>query len=195
MKYLVTECHPGYAVVMDEKGRILRAANQNFQAGQTADTVVAMQESKSFPVKRLLAQLTVTAACLCLIALAVWQLMAPYGTVRMRINPDVRVTVNRLNYVIRLLPLNKDAKILLDGYDAKPAALWPLSPAQPPSPVTGTSTKATTRATIAMKKSKSAFPKQKLCCFPTRALRRRRLRTRSTILMTESMKWSSPWAI
>ncbi len=118
MKYLVMECHPGYAVVMDENGRILRSANQNFQVGQTVEAIVVMQESKSFPTKRVLGQLAATAACLCLIALAAWQLMAPYGTVRMQINPDVRVTVNRLNYVIRLSPLNKDAKILLDGYDA-----------------------------------------------------------------------------
>ena len=35
MKYLVMECHPAYAVVLDEKGRFLKVANLNYEPGQT----------------------------------------------------------------------------------------------------------------------------------------------------------------
>ena len=30
MKYLVMECHPAYAVVLDEEGRFLKVSNLNY---------------------------------------------------------------------------------------------------------------------------------------------------------------------
>ncbi len=118
MKYLVMECHMAYAVVMDPQGRFLRVANQHFEVGQTVEDVIpllpAARQGNRKGVLRLLA---VTAACLCLILLGTWQVLSPYGTVRMQINPDVKVTVNRLNYVIDVTPLNADGHALLAGYD------------------------------------------------------------------------------
>ena len=35
MSYLVMECHPGYAVLLDEEGRFLKAANLRYETGQT----------------------------------------------------------------------------------------------------------------------------------------------------------------
>ncbi len=118
MKYLVMECHPAYAVVMDEKGQFLRVANQHFEIGQTVSDVIQMQDIKQSPsVNQILRRLALTAACLCLLILGTWNALAPYGTVRMQINPDVKLTVNRMDYVIKITPLNQDGKILLDGYD------------------------------------------------------------------------------
>ena len=34
MTYLVMECHPGYAVVLDQTGRFLKVANLNYQVGE-----------------------------------------------------------------------------------------------------------------------------------------------------------------
>lgn len=34
MNYLVMECHPGYAVVLDETGRFLKVANMRYEVGQ-----------------------------------------------------------------------------------------------------------------------------------------------------------------
>ncbi|MBQ8662268.1 MAG: hypothetical protein IJ471_00260 [Eubacterium sp.] len=40
MKYLVMECHVGYAVVLDEEGRFLKVANLNYEVGQTVTDVI-----------------------------------------------------------------------------------------------------------------------------------------------------------
>lgn len=46
-----------------------------------------------------------------------WRLfMTPYGTVRMQINPDVRMSVNRMDYVIGIEGLNADGVDLIASY-------------------------------------------------------------------------------
>ena len=37
------ETHPAYAVVLDERGRFLRAANLHYEVGETVDQVVELQ--------------------------------------------------------------------------------------------------------------------------------------------------------
>ena len=44
MKYLVMECHTGYAVLLDEEGRFCRAANPGYEVGQTVEDPVLMRE-------------------------------------------------------------------------------------------------------------------------------------------------------
>ena len=45
MNYLVMECHPGYAVLLDEEGRFLKAANLRYEIGQTVYDPVLMKET------------------------------------------------------------------------------------------------------------------------------------------------------
>ncbi len=45
MSYLVMECHPGYAVLLDEEGRFLKAANLRYEIGQTVYDPVLMKET------------------------------------------------------------------------------------------------------------------------------------------------------
>ena len=45
MSYLVMECHPGYAVLLDEDGRFLKAANLRYEIGQTVYDPVLMKET------------------------------------------------------------------------------------------------------------------------------------------------------
>ena len=40
MKYLVMECHPGYAVVLDDEGRFWKVANMGYEVGETVDDVI-----------------------------------------------------------------------------------------------------------------------------------------------------------
>ena len=47
MKYLVMETHPAYAVVLDEEGRFLKAANLRYQVGDTVQTIVELRQAKS----------------------------------------------------------------------------------------------------------------------------------------------------
>lgn len=44
MKYMVMECHPAYAVLMDEESRFVRAANLRYTVGQTVTDPVLMDE-------------------------------------------------------------------------------------------------------------------------------------------------------
>ena len=68
MKYIVMECRPSYAIVLDEEGRFLRTANLRYEVGQTVEHVVLMREQKALSVRlRVLAGAAgAAAACLAL---------------------------------------------------------------------------------------------------------------------------------
>jgi hypothetical protein len=123
MKYMVMECHPGYAVVMDNAGRFLKVANMHYEVGQTVTSVLkmknadALNNAKTIHLRKMWVSIASIAACLCLVALGGWRfLMSPYGSVRMQINPDVQMIVNRLDYVIGLDGLNNDGDDLIENY-------------------------------------------------------------------------------
>ena len=48
MKYIVMECHPSYAVLLDEEGRFVKAANLHYETGQTVCEPVLMREENRF---------------------------------------------------------------------------------------------------------------------------------------------------
>ena len=117
MSYLVMECGLSYAVVLDEAGRFLKAANLGYQVGQTLDHVLLLEEKKQPTLRQRMVPLVAAAACLCLMLLvSVEFFFLPVGSVRMQINPEVRMEVNRVNQVIGLEGLNQDGNHLIDGY-------------------------------------------------------------------------------
>lgn len=70
MKYIVMECHTSYAVLLDENGVFLKAANLHYEVGQTVSNPVLMQEnqtSKDKTQKAIKNTLIAIAACLVLI--------------------------------------------------------------------------------------------------------------------------------
>ena len=119
MEYLVMECGLSYAVVMDQDGRILKVPNLGYTVGQTLEDVVLLPErpAKTTLHKRL-ARWGTMVACLCLLLLGSWVWQSPIGTVRMQINPDVQMSVNRFDRVVALEGLNEDGTSLIDGYRA-----------------------------------------------------------------------------
>lgn len=122
MKYLVMECHSSYVVVMDEKGRFIKAANLSYEEGQKIEEILPMRESRpGIGLQRNFLAAVAAAACICFLLLGSWQLfLVPVGTVQLQINPDVRLSVNRLDYVIAQEALNEDGKTLLEGL----SVLW-----------------------------------------------------------------------
>ena len=46
MSYLVMEVHPAYAVVLDEEGRFLKAANLRYQVGDTVRDIVELRHPR-----------------------------------------------------------------------------------------------------------------------------------------------------
>ena len=120
MKYLVMEAHPAYAVVLDEEGRFLKAANLHYQVGDTVQTIVELRQARprSPALWKPLSGLAAAAACLCLVFFGYYQPnYTAYGTLRIQINPDVEMTVSRTDRVLDLEGLNADGEDLIEGYD------------------------------------------------------------------------------
>ena len=119
MKYLVMETHPAYAVVLDEEGRFLKAANLQYQVGDTVQHIVELRQARprSPALWKPLSGLAAAAACLCLVFFGYYQPnYTAYGTLRIQINPDVEMTVSRTDRVLDLEGLNEDGRDLIDGY-------------------------------------------------------------------------------
>ena len=120
MSYLVMEVHPAYAVVLDEEGRFLKAANLRYQVGDTVQDIVELRrpQEKRASLWKPLSGLAALAACLCLVFFGYYQPnFTPYGALRIQINPDVELTLSRTDRVLELEGLNEDGQALIEGYD------------------------------------------------------------------------------
>ena len=114
------EVHPAYAVVLDEEGRFLKAANLQYQVGDTVQHIVELRQAKpkSPALWKPLSGLAAAAACLCLVFFGYYQPnFTPYGAMRIQINPDVELTLSRTDRVLELEGLNEDGQALIEGYD------------------------------------------------------------------------------
>ena len=120
MEYLVMECGLSYAVVLDQDGRILKIPNLGYTVGQSLKDVVLLPERpvRQQVLHKRIARWGTMVACLCLLLLGSWVWQSPIGTVRMQINPDVQLSVNRFDRVVALEGLNEDGTALIDGYRA-----------------------------------------------------------------------------
>ena len=133
-EYLVMECHPGYAVVLDREGRFLRVANLGYTVGQLVDEVVEalppVQETEtSVPPKRKVPPLVrwglgAVAACLCLLLVGLGRFsQSLWGTVVLDMGPAAEIRVNHREQVMEILPLNDAGSALLAEYSARGKAL------------------------------------------------------------------------
>ena len=115
MKYLVMECHPGYAVVVDEEGEFQKVANMHYEVGQTVTQVVKVQIP--FGGVQWPRRLAAVAACLVLLLAGLFYTgQQTYGSVYLTINPQVRIDVNRRDTVLSLEGVNSDGERLVQGY-------------------------------------------------------------------------------
>lgn len=119
MKYLVMETHPAYAVMLDENGRFLKAANLRYRVGETVEEIVELKASRpaKAAVWKPLSGLAALAACLCLVFFGYYRPnFTAYGTLRIQINPDLEMTVSQTDRVLDLEGLNADGADLIEGY-------------------------------------------------------------------------------
>ena len=74
MTYLVMETHMAYAVLLDENGRFLKAANLRYQVGDTVENIVELRQPapRHTVWKKSLTGLAGLAACLCLAFFGWW---------------------------------------------------------------------------------------------------------------------------
>lgn len=125
MNYMVMECHPGYAVVLDENGQFLKVANLHYQPGQTVVDVIEMRQSEQVRKKshKWLYSLGAAAACLVLMISTFLPANAAYASVYMKINPEVCIDVTQQDQVVHLSGINEDGKTLIEEYDYKKKSL------------------------------------------------------------------------
>ena len=128
MNYLVMEVHPAYAVVLDEEGRFLKAANLRYQVGDTVRDIVELRRPKEKrpALWKPLSGVAGLAACLCIVFFGYYQPnFVPYGALRIQINPDVELTLSRTDRVLELEGLNEDGR---RSWWSGPS-IWATSPA------------------------------------------------------------------
>lgn len=119
MSYLVMECKRAYAIVLDSDGKFLRVANLGYEAGQTVAEVFEekLKEQTAGKTRRRITHFLAAAACLAVLAFGTDQfLLMPYGTVRIQINPDIMISMNRFHYVVNLEGINSDGGTLIQDY-------------------------------------------------------------------------------
>lgn len=69
MKYTVMECHAGFAVLMDEQARFVKAANLHYAVGQIVTEPVLMQDEPQITRSRsIVLKIAAAAACLVMVA-------------------------------------------------------------------------------------------------------------------------------
>ena len=124
MRYIVMERHPGYVVLLDEEGRFVKAADFSYTIGETiVDPVLMREERASTPHFRWKpAVVSLMAACVLLVVGFFGydyyvNNQTLYSSIYLRINPEVRMDLNRRGNVIHLEGTNADGKALLEGYD------------------------------------------------------------------------------
>ena len=124
MRYIVMERHPGYVVLLDEEGRFVKAADFSYTIGETiVDPVLMREERASTPHFRWKpAVVSLMAACVLLVVGFFGydyyvNNQTLYSSIYLRINPEVRMDLNRRGNVIHLEGTNADGKALLEGYE------------------------------------------------------------------------------
>lgn len=125
MEYLVLECHPAYAVLLDGEGRFVRAANLGYEAGQRVTNPVLMEEEqkaekKAAPARMLRRAVGALAACLCLLFLIGGLFIKNvHAKVELHLGPAAALEVDKEGTVVSLLPANKEGEALLQGYEGE----------------------------------------------------------------------------
>ena len=123
MKYIVMECHKGYAVLMDEESRFVNAANLRYEVGQTITSPVLMEytETRERRISFYVTRFAAAAAC---IAIAVSagsfyysRNFKTHSTILISAKANIRMDLNKKGEVIQLSGGDDKANELLKEYD------------------------------------------------------------------------------
>ncbi len=121
MRYMVMETYDSYAVLLDEEGRFIKAANFHYTVGQTVTDIFPMAEDTAEKKPRILIQwkkLVAIAACFVFIALGIFRYTnTPYASVYIKINPSVRIDIDKNDMVQNVIGTNADGETLVADYN------------------------------------------------------------------------------
>ena len=125
MKYMVMECHEGYAVLMDEESRFVQAANLRYKVGQTVTDPVLMNaetEARS-RISMHISKFVAAAACLTVaVSAGAFYYSGNYkahSTVLISSEANVRMELNKKGKVLSISTDNAESDEILTNYDGK----------------------------------------------------------------------------
>lgn len=144
MDYLVMKVKTSYAILLDEQGRFVVAANLNYQVGDTVQSPVIMNEyqdqedihqmkdqiksgqvtsqaKKQGRYQRVLYSFVALAAAIVMMVFGVnmyQENAVAFSSVHFNINPDIEMQLNKKGQVINLIGENDDGRALLKDYKA-----------------------------------------------------------------------------
>lgn len=121
MKYIVMEVKRSYAVLLDEDGRFVTAANLRYEVGQIVENPVLMIDSgdNQKKKKRLITGFAAVLTLLILLFAALFwydSFTDSYASIYFSVNPQVEIEVNKSGRVIDLDDLNDDGEDLIEDY-------------------------------------------------------------------------------
>lgn len=124
MKYIVMECHEGYAVLMDEESRFVKSANLHYNVGQSVtDPILMDDDQRSGRIKMHITRFAAVAACIGVIATAGSMYYArnlkPYSTITISADANIKMEINRKGKVIHINSDDKNVQELLKDYKGK----------------------------------------------------------------------------
>lgn len=124
MKYIVMECHEGYAVLMDEESRFVNAANMHYEVGQSVtDPIIMNEEHTARRITFTAGKFIAAAACLVIFASAgsiyYSRNLKPHSTVLISSDANIRMEVNKKGKVLHIITDSEMGKDILKDYDGK----------------------------------------------------------------------------
>ncbi|MBP5379669.1 MAG: hypothetical protein J6Y64_09035, partial [Ruminococcus sp.] len=125
MKYMVMECHEGYAVLMDEESRFVQAANLRYKVGQTVTDPVLMnaEDTARGKISMHISKFVAAAACLTLAvsagALYYSRNYKAHSTVLISSETNVRMELNKKGKVLNISAENPNSDTIIENYDGK----------------------------------------------------------------------------
>lgn len=124
MKYIVMECHPAYSVLLDNEGRFVKACNMNYEIGQSVYEPVFFEGNGNMTEqlfrrerRKKIIRYSLYAACMCIVLFfGVFRLFISTDTeIYVNINPEVKISLNRVGRVISVEGMNIDGEALLNN--------------------------------------------------------------------------------
>ncbi len=125
VKYIVMECHKGYAVLMDEDSAFVKAANLGYEVGQTVTDPVLMENEKHETKRRsrIVMSLAAAAACLAITCGVGYHYYSvnykTHSTVIISSNAGVKMYLNKKDKVIKLESISPEGESILSEYSGK----------------------------------------------------------------------------
>ena len=121
MRYLIMEVHTLYAIALDQDGNFIRIYNKDYRVGMEVESIETVKEAepKKKSLRLLYPLIGVFAVFIFFFAFDIYMDSIVTDSLLFKINPSVKIDVNRDDDVIGISGLNEDGTYLIDGYGYK----------------------------------------------------------------------------